>query len=135
MNKPSQELCYEIVLKIRELCNTAITVEEFQHNEPRVGFYPDMFENSATVSAHGTHVHIGSPECSFSEFIERLHTFLCEYGDEVVNRSKQKQTSRDEDQRRLDAGEVTREELRDENSAFKDIAKTAKPLWNKGKLY
>jgi hypothetical protein len=136
MNKTSQELCYEIVLKIRELCNYAVTVEEFEANEPRVGFYPDMFENSATVAAHGTHVHIGNPEdMSFATFIEQLHTFLCEYGEEVKNRPKQKQESKDEDQRRLDSGGITREQLRDENSAFKGIANNAKPLWNKGKLY
>lgn len=41
-----------------------------------------------------------------------------------AERAREKQASRDEDQRRLDAGEVTREELRRENSMFAGVSVT-----------
>ncbi len=50
-------------------------------------------------------------------------------------RAAEKQASRDEDQRRLDSGEVTREQLREENSAFGELARTATIIWPKNKLY
>jgi transcription elongation factor Elf1 len=54
-------------------------------------------------------------------FLGNRHQFELTVGTDTYDpdvRAAQKQRSRDEDQRRLDAGEVTREELRKENDMF-----------------
>jgi len=40
---------------------------------------------------------------------------------DMSNRAQQKQAQRDEDRRRLEAGEVTAEELQEENNFFRDL--------------
>ena len=48
-------------------------------------------------------------------------------------REQEKQASRDEDQRRLDDGEVTREQLREENGAF--AFPNARLMWEKARFF
>jgi YgiT-type zinc finger domain-containing protein len=65
------------------------------------------------------------------EITEPLDAYLKTLTYDPIERAREKQASRDEDQRRLDAGEITREELRKENGKF--AFPNAKMLLDKAK--